>query len=97
MTKMTDMSAAFSGGTIMSLGRVQISRFAAVLMRLRRAVIRRHVAVAALLTLGTIVSGSPSRADPATAEIAAAQPSSLALRMADRPNISGNGADVGIR
>jgi hypothetical protein len=30
-------------------------------------------------------------------EATAAQPSSLALRMADRPNISGNGGDVGIR
>jgi uncharacterized protein len=95
MTKMTDaleitstrnvasgMTTAFSGGMVKSFGRVQTSRFAAVLVRLSRAVMRSHLKLAAavLLTLGTIVSGSPSRADPATAEIAAAEANAALIK-----------------
>jgi ketosteroid isomerase-like protein len=97
MTKITDtleipstrnvasgMTAAFSGSTINSFGRVQISRFAAVLMSLSRAVRRSHLKVAAtaLLTLWTIVSGSPGRADPTTAEVAAAQANVVLIKSA---------------
>ena len=78
------MATAFSGGIIKSFGRDQISRFAAVLMRLNRAVMRIQLKLAAalLLVLGTIVPSSPSRADPATAEIAAAQANAALIKSA---------------
>jgi ketosteroid isomerase-like protein len=97
MTKITDtleipstrngaggMTTAVSGGMVKSLGKVQSSKSAAVLMSFSRAVMESHLkhAAAILLTLGTIVSGSPSRADPATAEIAAAQANAALIKSA---------------
>lgn len=78
------MTAALFGGMVKSLAKVQISKSAAVLMRFSRAVMGSHLkrAAAILLTLGPIISGSPSRADPATAEIAAAQANAALIKSA---------------
>jgi ketosteroid isomerase-like protein len=81
----SEMTAAFSGDEMVKpFARVQISRFAAVLMRVSGSIMRRHLnlAAAVLLGLGTIVSGSPSRADTATAEITAAQANAALIKSA---------------
>jgi uncharacterized protein len=77
------MPTAFLGGIIKSFGRDQISRFGTVLMRLSRAVTRSQLKLAAalLLVFGTIVSGSPT-ADPAAAEITAAQANAALIKSA---------------
>jgi ketosteroid isomerase-like protein len=79
------MSAAFSGDeTIKPFGSVHIARFAVVLMRVSSIIIRSHLnlAAAVLFGLGTIVCGSPSRADTATAEITTAQANAALIKSA---------------
>jgi ketosteroid isomerase-like protein len=80
----SEMSAAFSGDEMVKpFARVQISRFAAALARVSSSM-RRHLnlVAAVLLGLGTIVSGSPSRADPTAAEITAAQANAALIKSA---------------
>jgi ketosteroid isomerase-like protein len=81
----SEMSAAFSGDeTVKPFGRAQISRFAVVLTRVSSIIMRNNLnlAAAVLLGLGTIVYGSPSRADPAAAEITAAQANAALIKSA---------------
>ena len=92
MTDMTDMmdvtsmkNVAFSGDeTVKLFARVQISRFVVVLMRVSSIIIRSHLnlAAAVLLGLGTIACSSPSRAEPAAAEITAAQANAALIKSA---------------
>ena len=81
----SEMSAAFSGDeTVKPFDRVHISRFAAMLMNVGSIIMRTrlNLAAAVLFGLGTIVCGSPSRADPATAEITAAQANAALIQSA---------------
>jgi uncharacterized protein len=82
----SEMTAAFSGDeTVKLFARVQISRFAVARMRVSSIIMRSHLNLAAavlFLGLGTIVSGSPSRADPAAAEITAAQANAALIKSA---------------
>jgi ketosteroid isomerase-like protein len=78
-------TTAFSSNEMVkTFARRQILRFAAVLMRVSGSIMRRHLnlAAAVLLGLGTIVSGSLSRADTATAEITAAQANAALIKSA---------------
>ena len=90
-TDMTEVSvasektAAFSGNEIVKpFARLQISRVATVLTRVGSSIMQRHptLIAAVLLGLGTIIFGSPSRADTATAEIAAAQSNAALIKSA---------------
>jgi hypothetical protein len=81
----SEMTAAFSGDEPVKLfAKVQIPSFAVVLMRVSSIIMRSNLnlAAAVLLGLGTIVSGSPSRADPAAAEITAAQANAALIKSA---------------
>ncbi len=79
------MTAAFSDNEMVKpFSRGQISRFAIVLTRIGSGIVKSHLTLVAavILGLGTIVSGSPSRADPATAEIIAAQANAALIKSA---------------
>jgi ketosteroid isomerase-like protein len=79
------MTAAFSDNEMVKpFSRVQISRFAVVLTRIGSSIMsnRLTLVAAVVLGLGTIVSGSPSRADPPTAEITAAQANAALIKSA---------------
>jgi ketosteroid isomerase-like protein len=81
----SEMTAAFSGDEPVKLfARVQIPSFAVLLMRVSSIIMRSNLnlAAAVLLGLGTIVSGGPSRADPAAAEITAAQANAALIKSA---------------
>lgn len=79
------MSAACSGDEVVKqFGRVHISRLAGVPMRVGNIIMRSHLnlAAAVLFGFGTIICGSESRADTATAEITAAQANAALIRNA---------------
>ncbi len=81
----SEMTAAFSGDEMAKpFAGVKISMFAAVFMRARSSIMRRCLSLTAAicLGLGMIIFASPSRADPATAEIVAAQANSALIKSA---------------
>jgi ketosteroid isomerase-like protein len=81
----SEMTAAFLGDEMVKpAATVEIWRFAAALTRVNSSIIRGHLnlAAAVLLGLGTILCDSPTRADPATAEITAAQANAALIKSA---------------
>jgi uncharacterized protein len=80
-----EMSAVFSGDEMVKqFGRVHIPRLAAVLTRVSNLIMRRHLnlAAAVFFGVGTIASGSPSRADTDAAEITVAQANAALIKSA---------------
>jgi uncharacterized protein len=80
-----EMSAAFAGDeAVKHFDKVRIPKLAAVLIRVSNIIMRSHLGLAAavLFGLGTIVCGSPSRADTDAAEIAAAQANAALIKSA---------------
>jgi uncharacterized protein len=77
-------TACVSDDAVKHFGRMHISRLAAVLMRVSSIIKRSRpsLAAAVLFGLGTIVCGSPSRADTAAAEITAAQANAALIKSA---------------
>jgi ketosteroid isomerase-like protein len=81
----SEKTAAFFGKEIVKLfARLQISNFATVLTKVGSNIMQTHptLIAAVLLGLGTIIFGSPSRADTATAEVAAAQANAALIKSA---------------
>jgi len=79
------MSAACPGDKVVQqFGRVHSSRLDGVPMRVGSIIMggHLHLAAAVLFGFGTIICGSPSRADTATAEIAAAQANAALIKNA---------------